>query len=176
MPSRPCAMRKSCIEGSCHSDGKDVGGLNSLSTASTVDFYQRLFHPGATAQHYVRFGRTAIAIWGLLATVIALFMNRLGALAIAYAKVSSLVAGPMLGILLLGMLTRRTTPTGTLASAALGAMAVGAVASLTDISFYYHVLVGVAVTLIAGWFASRFTTPPAPAQIEGLVLAAALED
>jgi solute:Na+ symporter, SSS family len=147
-------------------------GINSLSTAFTVDFYQRLIHPGATAQHYVRFGRTATAVWGLLATVLALFMNRLGALAIAYAKVSSLVAGPMLGIFLLGMLTRRATPAGTLAGAALGA----AVASLTDISFYYHVLVGVAVTLIAGWFASRFTAPPAPAQIEGLVLAAALED
>lgn len=147
-------------------------GINSLSTAVTVDFYQRLFHPAAAPEHYVRFGRAATVAWGLLATVLALFMGHLGALVLAYAKVSSLVAGPMLGIFLLGMLTRRATSGGTLAGAAVGAVAVAAVASLTPVSFYYHALIGVAITLMAGWLASRFTAPPAPVQIDGLVLAA----
>ena len=151
-------------------------GINSLSTAATVDFYQRLFRPDAKPEHYVRFGRAATAVWGVLATVLALFMSRLGALVLAYAKVSSLVAGPMLGIFLLGMLTRRATSGGTLAGAAAGAVAVAAVASLTPVSFYYHAIIGVAITMIAGWLASRFTALPAPAQLKGLVLAAALEE
>jgi hypothetical protein len=57
----------------------------------------------------------------------------------------------------------------------MGALAVAAVASLTDISFYYHALIGVATTLIAGSLMSRLTPPPG-AQIKGLVLAAALEE
>jgi SSS family solute:Na+ symporter len=151
-------------------------GINSLSTAATADFYQRLIRPTSMPQDYVRFGRAATLAWGVLATVLALFTGRLGSLVIAYAKVSSLVAGPMLAIFLLGMLTRRATPGGTLAGAAAGALGVAAVASLTTISFYYHALIGAAITIMAGWLASWFTAPPAPAQIRGLVLAAALEE
>lgn len=150
-------------------------GINSLSTAATADFYQRLFQPAAAPEQYVRFGRAATVAWGVLATLMALFMGRLGALVLAYAKVNSLVAGPMLGIFLLGMLTRRATSGGTLAGAAAGAAAVAAVASLTSVSFYYHALIGTAVTVSAGWLASWLTAPPVPAQIKGLVLAAAQE-
>src|SRR5258706_171558 len=85
----------------------DQALINSLSTATTVDFYQRLLRPKAPAEHYARFGRMATAAWGIVATGLALFMDRLGDLVLAYSKVSSLVAGPMLGIFLLGMLTRR---------------------------------------------------------------------
>jgi solute:Na+ symporter, SSS family len=151
-------------------------GINALSTAATADFYRRLVRPASTPEDYVRFGRAATAAWGVLATVLALFMGRLNSLVLAYAKVSSLVAGPMLGIFLLGMLTRRATSGGTLAGAAVGALVLAAVASLTPISFYYHALIGAAVTIMAGWLASWLTAPPAPAQIEGLVLAAALEE
>lgn len=146
-------------------------GINSLSTAFTVDFYQRLWRPEESPRHYASFGRMATAVWGAVATVLALFMGRLGALVLAYAKVSSLVGGPMLGIFLLGMLTRRATAVGTLCGAAVGAGAVAAVAAFTNISFFYHVFFGMAVTVLAGYAASRFTPPPSPAQLEGLVMA-----
>ena len=32
-------------------------GINSLTTATTVDFYQRVFHPGRSPEHYARVGR-----------------------------------------------------------------------------------------------------------------------
>jgi SSS family transporter len=145
-------------------------GINSLSTATTVDFYQRLWRRDAPPEHYARFGRMATAAWGLLATGLALFMDRLGELVLAYAKVSSLVAGPMLGIFLLGMLTRRATAAGTLAGAVVGAGAVAAVSGLTSISFYYYAFIGMGTTMLAGWCASLFTTRPTAVQVEGLVL------
>jgi hypothetical protein len=58
----------------------------------------------------------------------------------------------------------------------MGALAVAAVASLTGISFYYHALIEVAATLVAGPLISRLTPPPAGAQIKGLLLAGALEE
>jgi SSS family solute:Na+ symporter len=145
-------------------------GINSLSTAFTVDFYQRLWRPSESSQHYAIFGRVCTAVWGTVATVLALFMGHLGRLVIAYAKVSSLVAGPMLGIFLLGMLTRRATSAGTLFGAAIGAGAVAAVAAFTNVSFFYHCVVGTAVTFAAGCLASRFTEPVPLAQLEGLVM------
>ncbi|MEO7653603.1 MAG: sodium/solute symporter [Bryobacteraceae bacterium] len=145
-------------------------GINSLSTAFTVDFYQRLWRPEESPRHYATFGRAATAAWGAVATLLALFMGRLGALVLAYAKVSSLVGGPMLGIFLLGMLTRRATAVGTLYGAVAGAAAVAAVAAFTNVSFYYHVFVGMAITVLGGYLASRFTAPPSSTQLDGLVM------
>jgi hypothetical protein len=47
--------------------------------------------------------------WGAIVTVLALFAERLGELALAYNKVSSVITGPMLGIFLLATLIRRAT-------------------------------------------------------------------
>jgi len=39
-------------------------GINSLTTATTVDFYQRVFHPGRSPEHYARVGRIGTLAWG----------------------------------------------------------------------------------------------------------------
>ena len=145
-------------------------GINSLSTATTVDFYQRLLRPDAAPEHLARFGRAATAFWGVTGTLLALFMGHLGSIVLAYSRVNSVVAGPMLGIFLLGMLTRRATACGVLVGAAAGSLAVAVVAALTGVSFFYYSVVGVAVTLAAGWVASLFTSRVEPAKLEGLVL------
>ena len=89
-------------------------GINSLTTATTVDFYQRVYRKNETPEHYARAGRVGTLGWGGVVTFLALFAHLAGDLAVAYTRISSLLSGPMLGIFLLGTLTRRATSTGSI--------------------------------------------------------------
>lgn len=144
--------------------------INSLSTATTVDFYQRLICRDARAEHYARFGRAATAVWGCIATALAMFMGRLGELALAYNRVSSIVSTPILGIFLLGILSRRATSGGALAGAAAGTFVAIALSEWTAWSFFYQLPIGVAVTLIVGICASLAQPAPLAVQTDGLVM------
>ena len=146
-------------------------GINALTTATTVDFYQRLYRPNQTPEHYAKVGRIGTASWGAAVTGLALLAPYLGELALGYSRVSSFISGPMLGIFLLAVLTRRTTATGVLVGAAAGALAASWMLFGTDWSFFYQSGIGVAVTMAAGYVASLAMRPPAPEKIRGLTLA-----
>lgn len=144
-------------------------GINSLTTATTVDFYKRLFRPHETAEHYAVVGRLGTVGWGALVTGLALFAGRLGELALAYNRVSSFISGPLLGVFLLGALTTRTTAVGAIAGAAAGTVAVSGVMFRTGWSFFYHGPIGLVVTMAIGYAVSLTTTPPPAERLRGLV-------
>jgi sodium-coupled monocarboxylate transporter 8/12 len=145
-------------------------GINSLTTATTVDFYQRLFRPQASAQRLAAVGRLGTAAWGLAMTGLALFAGRLGELVNAYNVVSSHISGPLLGIFLLAVLNKRATSGGALVGAGAGLAIVSLVSSLTDWSFFYLGPIGLAATFVTGHLASLLASPPPSDKITGLVL------
>lgn len=145
-------------------------GINALTTATTVDFYQRVFRPRATPDQLVSVGRWGTLAWGLVVTIGALFAGRLGALAVAYNHVSSIISGPLLGIFLLATLTRRATSTGVLLGALLGGLMVALVSFGTEWSFFWLGPVGCIVTVSAGWIISMSQNPPAREKVHGLVV------
>ena len=145
-------------------------GINSLTTASTVDFYQRVFRPGASPEHYANVGRVGTVCWGFVSTLLALSAGRLGELAIAYSRVSSYISGPLLGLFLLGTLTRRATSGGSLLGAGAGAAVVTLMSFSTDWSFFYQSIAGVTVTMIIGYWSSLFMPAPPASKIHGYVL------
>jgi SSS family solute:Na+ symporter len=111
-------------------------GINALTTATTIDFYQRVVRPNAPSTHYGVVGRIGTICWGTIATVLALFAGRLGDLALAYNRVSSVLSGPMLGIFLLATMTRRATAGGVLSGALAGGAVIWLVSSNTGWSFF----------------------------------------
>lgn len=145
-------------------------GINSLTTATTVDFYQRVFRPNETEEQYARAGRIGTMIWGGLVTLLALAAERAGDLATAYTRVSSVLSGPMLGIFLLGTMTKRATGTGTLIGAATGGVGVITVMTQTNWSFFYLGMIGMLTTVVVGYAASWLTPQPRPDQVAGLVV------
>lgn len=145
-------------------------GINSLTTATIVDFYQRMLRPGRSPEHYAAAGRVGTMCWGAVATLLALYADRLGELALAYNKVSSFLSGPLLGIFLLATLTRRTNSTGVLIGAAAGAVVVAAVGMTTPWSFFWYGPIGVVTTFIAGYLASLPMAAPPASSIEGYVI------
>ncbi|HKH71746.1 MAG TPA: hypothetical protein VKA59_10390, partial [Vicinamibacterales bacterium] len=54
--------------------------LNSLSTATVIDFYKRWARPEATDAHYLSVSKIATGLWGLFACAIAVWAAELGSL------------------------------------------------------------------------------------------------
>ncbi len=145
-------------------------GINSLTTATAVDFYQRVFRPAATSAQLVAVGRWGTLAWGAAVTLAALYAGRLGALAVAYNHVSSIISGPLLGMFLLATLTRRATAGGVLCGTLLGGLAVALISMGTEWSFFWLGPAGCLVTFAAGWLISLSQRPPAKGKIQGLVV------
>ena len=47
--------------------------LNSLSTATVIDFYRRWFRPEGSDAHFLTVGKIATGFWGLFACVVAIY-------------------------------------------------------------------------------------------------------
>ncbi|MGA8540719.1 MAG: sodium/solute symporter [Terriglobales bacterium] len=145
-------------------------GINSLTTASTVDIYQRLFRPNATPEHYGAVGRIGTVCWGAAATLFAMFAKYLGDLVLSYMRVSSFISGPLFGIFALAALSKRTTSNGVLIGAGVGTAAVALMAFRTQWSFFYQGPVGAIVTIAVGYAASLFMAAPPLEKIRGYVV------
>ncbi|MCK4325018.1 MAG: hypothetical protein KAW89_10835, partial [Armatimonadetes bacterium] len=83
-------------------------------------------------------------------------------------KLAGWFMGPLLGIFLLAMLTRRATALATFIGAALGFGTVLYVAVFTDISFMLYSVIGCLVTVVTGMLLSYLWAAPPPEKTEGL--------
>jgi solute:Na+ symporter, SSS family len=136
-------------------------GINALTTATTVDFYKRLIRPSCSDGESVLAGRIGTIFWGGAATIGALYVGRLGPIVNAFNMVNSFFCGPILGIFLLGIFTRRTRGSAAVAGAVAGLISVWLVAHETQIAFFYYAIVGTSVTFGAGWLLSLLQAPTA---------------
>jgi len=124
--------------------------INSLASATIVDFYQRYLRPSASDSHYLWVARAVTLFWGAFATTAACFAGRLGSLIEAVNKVGSYFYGPILGVFLLAFLVRRSHGAAAFSGLIAGEAAVFLVAYYTSISWLYYNVVGVAAVLMMG--------------------------
>jgi SSS family transporter len=81
--------------------------FNPLSNALIFDLYKPYFKPNAPDAHYLKMGRWFTAFWGLLTMGVAILSSQSQQTLIDLAlKIPSYTYGPLLGIFLLGFLTR----------------------------------------------------------------------
>lgn len=143
-------------------------GINSLTTVSLVDFYQRLWKPEASGEHQLRLARWLTMGYGLLIVALAFAAGRFGSLIEAPVKLFGLIGGPLLGLFLLGMLSRRANAPGAVVGWLAGALATCSVASLTNTSFLWYPILGAATAFAFGWTASLFWPPKDDAALVGV--------
>lgn len=144
-------------------------GINSLTSASLVDFYQRLWpRPNLAEAHQLRLARLLTFAYGGIVMLLAFLVESLGTLLEATNKVISMVGGPLIGLFLLGMLTARATARGALLGWAIGTAATLWISFRTPISFLWWALAGTVVTLVAGYLLSLLDPPPGERQLAGL--------
>jgi len=137
------------------------GELNSLATATIIDFYRRYFVTAASDGHYVRVSRIATVFWGLFACIVAMQAAGQGSLIEVVNRYGSFVYGSLLGVFILAILTRRATARGAFVGLIAGMVAVLAVAiTLPWIEFLWHNLIGAVVVVAVGMAVSYTDAPP----------------
>jgi Na+(H+)/acetate symporter ActP len=136
--------------------------LNSLATASVMDFYKRHVRPEATDRHYLKFSRLATAVWGLMACGVAVYATQLGSLIEVVNRFGSFFYGSLLGVFVLALGTKWATGRSAFWGLLAGIACVAVVSMTTEISFLWHNVVGVvAVVSVAAVISFIFPGPPA---------------
>ncbi len=132
--------------------------FNSLASSSVVDFYKPFVRPEADPKHYLRVSRFVTLVWGGILILIALAAQQMHQSVLELAlTVASVPYGSMLGIFLLGVLTKRATGGGTLVGALLGLAALAGFMAFTSVAWTWYVAIGACVTFGTGMVASRLT-------------------
>ncbi len=144
-------------------------GINSITTTTLMDFYRQLSRRHLSQEALLLKARKLTIFWGLLITGLAILAGLWGATLVEMSqKLAGWFMGPLLGIFLLAMLTRRATALATFIGAALGFGTVLYVAVFTDISFMLYSVIGCLVTVVTGMLLSYLWAAPPPEKTEGL--------
>ena len=137
------------------------GELNSLSTASVIDFYRRWVRPEASDEHFLKVSRVATGLWGIFACIVATFAVNLGSLIEVVNRFGSFFYGSILGVFLLAMIPRARA-TGSFIGLIAGMVVVGAVNfGAPDVAFLWHNVIGAVTVVIVGLFISAVSRPGA---------------
>ncbi len=138
-------------------------GLNSVATAIMNDFFKRfgwslgwvpgLVRVGGSLE--LAFSRLLTLGLGILVTVLACYVGRLGSIVEIAATIVDSFTGPMLGVFLLGMLTRKTEPKGAFAGLLLGTLVTAYFIFFSKVSFLWYAPIGMCTTLVLGRTTSR---------------------
>jgi SSS family transporter len=128
--------------------------LNSLSSSSMMDFYLRR-HPNTDDRTQLRLSRVSTFVWALVLFALAILsLHKVARVIEVGLTIASVAYGALLGVFLLGVLTKRANQTG----AAIG-MFFGFCTELylwqwTRVPWTWYVAIGTAVTFAIGYAAS----------------------
>jgi Na+/proline symporter len=134
-----------------------AGELNSLSTATVIDFYRRWARPTASDAHYLAVSKAATGLWGLFACAVAVWAAELGSLIEVVNRIGSFFYGSVLGVFILAIAFRRATGTGAFIGLIAGMALVASAAAFTDIAFLWHNVIGAVGVVVVGVVISPFT-------------------
>lgn len=138
--------------------------LNSLASSSVVDFYKAFVNPGADEKCSMRVSRAMTLVWGAVLILIAVGSEYLHESVLELAlTIASVPYGSMLGIFLLGALTKRVSGRAALAGALAGLGTLLAVMTLTTVAWTWYVVIGAVVTFVVGATARVLWKGPATA-------------
>ncbi|MGA0451708.1 MAG: sodium:solute symporter [Pseudohongiellaceae bacterium] len=131
--------------------------LNSLSTATTIDFYARHVNPQGTDRELLRFARLSTFIWGLFSCVVATFVTNLGSLIEVVNTFGSFFYGSLLGVFVLAFAVPKANASGAFFGLLCGMLSVWAVSAFSNLAFLWFNVVGTCATVLAGGSISYLT-------------------
>jgi SSS family transporter len=128
--------------------------LNSLSSTSMIDFYLQ-GREGMSEQRRIQLSRVATVIWALaLFGLAVLALEKVGRVIEAGLQIASVAYGAMLGVFLLGVLTRRATQAGAMLGMVCGLAAEIYLLRAGTVAYTWWVAIGTVVTFAVGYGAS----------------------
>jgi Na+/proline symporter len=139
--------------------------LNSLATVSVSDFYQKAGRREAS----VRLARIVTCGFGLAGTIAACFGSVFGNVLEATMTISNFFGGSLVGVFLLGMLSRRANATGALAGMAGSLVVVLSVSAFTKVAGMWFGAVSSLSAFGIGYLVSLLSPAP-PRESSALVV------
>jgi SSS family transporter len=143
-----------------------AGELNSLSTATVIDFYRRWLRPTGSDAHYLGVSRAATGFWGLFACGVAVWAAELGSLIEVVNRFGSFFYGSILGVFMLAIGFRSATGNGAFVGLIAGMSAVAWFASFTRVAVLWHNVIGAVVVLVVGLAVSAIDPWRTPSHVE----------
>ena len=128
--------------------------LNSLSSSSVLDLYLRL-RPQTDEGRRMKLSRFTTILWALVLFGLAvLCLHRVGRVVEVGLQIASVAYGALLGVFLLGVLTRRTNQNGAMLGMLFGFGTEVYLWQFTSVPWTWYVAIGSAVTFGIGYAAS----------------------
>jgi len=132
--------------------------LNSLSSSTIMDFYLRL-HPQTPEDRKMRLSRFSTILWAIVLFILAvLSLRSVGRVVEVGLQIASVAYGAMLGVFLLGVLTRRANQNGAMLGMICGFATEIYLWRFTSVPWTWWVAIGTVVTLVVGYAASGSKT------------------
>jgi len=127
--------------------------LNSLASSSMIDFYLRS-KPGISDDRRLQLSRFATLFWALVLFGLAvLSLHKVGRVVEVGLQIASVAYGALLGVFLLGVLTRRANQNGAIVGMLCG-LGIELYLLRTPVPWTWYVLIGTVVTFAVGYLAS----------------------
>jgi SSS family solute:Na+ symporter len=131
--------------------------LNSLSSSTIMDFLLR-FRPQTDERARLRFSRLATLFWAMVLFGLALLaLQKVGRVVEVGLQIASVAYGALLGVFLLGVVTRRANQRGAMVGMLFG-FGVGLYLWSTHLPWTWWVPIGTTVTFTVGYGASLLLT------------------
>src|SRR5262249_83908 len=127
--------------------------LNSLSSTSIVDFYARI-RPESTETRKLYLSRVATVVWGLILFALAILARGGGKVVEVGLAIASVAYGSLLGVFLLGVLTKKASECGGMVGMLCGFILNVYLWKFTKVPFTWYVVLGSTATFAIGYAAS----------------------
>ncbi len=124
--------------------------LNSLSSTTVVDFYRR-WRPQASEERQVRVSRLATVGWGVVLFMLAMLARHGGRVLEVGLSITSVAYGSLLGVFLLGVLTKTASERGAMVGMLFGFVLNVCLWKFTRVPFTWYVALGSIATFIVGF-------------------------
>jgi SSS family transporter len=126
------------------------GALTATASSSVNDLYRPLV-PRADEKHLMHVSKVMTSLWGLAQVLVALAATRLQGRVVDNAlAIAGFVTGILLGLFLLGILSKSAGQVPAFVGMLCGTAAVSAVAFLTPVAYPWYALVGSATVVALG--------------------------
>jgi SSS family transporter len=127
--------------------------LNALASTSVMDFYKPLAsrrNPSLPEAHFLAVARRATIAWAAILFLVGLVARHWGSVLEAGLTIASILYGSLLGVFLLGLLTKSVQEKSAMVAMVAGLLLMIAVKQWTHIAFTWYVLIGTTATFITG--------------------------
>lgn len=130
--------------------------LGSLTSSFVTDIYRPLIRKGADEKHYLWVSRVCVVVFGILLAATAYFFSHFEKILWLAFKIGSVTYGSLLGVFLLGLLTKRKANAANAAGMIFSALAMLALLILSEkkiipLGWSWLLLLGTVSTFAIGW-------------------------